>query len=1064
VGVPVTFTLPEAGKVTIQIRNSADEVVANPVAEQMFEAGEHTIYWNLEDIDGNTVLNPGKYSWRGLRVPGLGVEYKFSYYPTPLPGVPWTTPSRTGGWLADHEPPRTIVRGYDDTMWLGAFAEGGSSILHMNAKAEKLWGINRIWVAIPTEICTDGDYYYGFCEGAWIKDAQVIIQVDQRTKADKKIFQRPIKLADKEGLEQVAHNLFISMGPTGFQVVGNRGFVSFGKSDLIEVFDMTKGQESPQRNFGWNHAYTQFDEQKPVLLREISLPSPGRLRKFGKDKLITTSGRDVVTIDLNTYAVETLFADRLENPLGLSVHPDGDIIYIGEGEPKHQVFGFDLDGNIVATIGKPGRRQIGPFDYHDMEEPYGVEVAVDGTIWVAEHTHFPKRLSVWDPETGKCIRHVLGPTPYGGGGSIDPEGENRLFHRGLEFRRNPDTGEVTFVNLIYRPDAPEFARFSDNDYPCYAFRTPDPLGKGDSRLWFTSHMWAHWHNCLVLWEYKTDHVQPVAALGSATALRQVFGETPLKKNDREDRQDTSALERHIPGYNQDEKFFTWTDLNDDGFVQPSELKFGKLEDDEGLLTEASANWHWRMNSSFETAANAGEPKQRAGLTGETRRIVRFKPHGFSAHGYPLYNVPTDTLPECPGSCTSFMPDSSGNIIQLLSSTTPEGRLRWRYRNEWPTLHAGHRTTARGDEPGVVIAPLRTWGIVPVNDEIGEVIAFTSNLGCIYFMTADDGLFIGRVFRDARLGLVWNSETPPTPEVFAEMSLGAEHFGGTLQKVRCADGKYRYLFVAGKNHCSVIELTGLDTVRRIPGGTITVTRDQIMEVEAERLRRAGQKTLPKTLHVPRVANDSIKVDGNAAEWSAGRTEGFALAYDDTHIHVLYQGKDAQATFQNNGVNPLELFKTGDVIDVMLQTNPKANPRRDKAAAGDIRISFSMFEGKPVCVLYDFVIPDYKGPKIPFSSPWRTVWCDRVVMLEDAKVQVQRRGEYYTLEASVPLEDIGLDPKKLRSTRGDVGRVMSDASATEAVERVYWSNKNTAITADLPSEAGLQPRLWGTFIFE
>ena len=43
-------------------------------------------------------------------------------------------------------------------------------------------------------------------------------------------------------------------------------------------------------------------------------------------------------------------------------------------------------------------------------------------------------------------------------------------------------------------------------------------------------------------------------------------------------------------------------------------------------------------------------------------------------------------------------------------------------------------------------------------------------------------------------------------------------------------------------------------------------------------------------------------------------------------------------------------------------------------------------------------------------------------------------------------------------------MSDASATEAVERVYWSNKNTAITADLPSEAGLQPRLWGTFIFE
>jgi len=33
-----------------------------------------------------------------------------------------------------------------------------------------------------------------------------------------------------------------------------------------------------------------------------------------------------------------------------------------------------------------------------------------------------------------------------------------------------------------------------------------------------------------------------------------------------------------------------------------------------------------------------------------------------------------------------------------------------------------------------------------------------------------------------------------------------------------------------------------------------------------------------------------------------------------------------------------------------------------------------------------------------------------------------------------------------------------------QRVYWSNKATGITADVPSEAMLTPSLWGLFTFE
>ena len=44
------------------------------------------------------------------------------------------------------------------------------------------------------------------------------------------------------------------------------------------------------------------------------------------------------------------------------------------------------------------------------------------------------------------------------------------------------------------------------------------------------------------------------------------------------------------------------------------------------------------------------------------------------------------------------------------------------------------------------------------------------------------------------------------------------------------------------------------------------------------------------------------------------------------------------------------------------------------------------------------------------------------------------------------------------RGDIGILRGNG--TETTARSYWSNKATAITADVPSEAALTPHLWGT----
>jgi hypothetical protein len=250
--VPIAFEIPGPGKVTLQIRDEAGRVVSNPVAGVEFSGGRNLAYWDLDDVEGQPVLAPGRYRWHGLHVPGLKLDYQFTYYPTPLAHVAWQTEDRRGGWLADHEPPRTIARA-GDRMWLGAFAEAGDSIVETDADANKLWGIDRIWVAIPHEICVDGDFYYGWCEGGWIGDNQAIIQIETRTKRSRKIFQRD--MPKKEASREAMRASETKRGVTGFQVVSNLAFVSFGQLDVIQVFDLSQGQAGPWRGFGWDVAY-----------------------------------------------------------------------------------------------------------------------------------------------------------------------------------------------------------------------------------------------------------------------------------------------------------------------------------------------------------------------------------------------------------------------------------------------------------------------------------------------------------------------------------------------------------------------------------------------------------------------------------------------------------------------------------------------------------------------------------------------------------------------------------------------------------------------------------------
>lgn len=257
----------------------------------------------------------------------------------------------------------------------------------------------------------------------------------------------------------------------------------------------------------------------------------------------------------------------------------------------------------------------------------------------------------------------------------------------------------------------------------------------------------------------------------------------------------------------------------------------------------------------------------------------------------------------------------------------------------------------------------------------------------------------------------------------------------------------------------LRLTATGEVSRIGLGEVVVFQD--LGAAPAPTNIVSQER--KIYTIAKVEPGKIKVDGNDSEWPAERIDGFALRYDEDNLYVLFKGKDTEATFENKGTNYTELFHTGDGLDVMLQARPGLTPGRVEPAPGDVRLLFAMFQGKPVCVFYNFRLSDMLTHPVTFRSPTRTVWVDKVELLKAAQIEVKRGEGDYTLEASVPLRAINLLPAALAETRGDVGRVLSDASGAKAVQRVYWSNKSAPPPGDIAEEATVQPAHWGTFKF-
>ena len=999
--IPVTFTLPEAGLVTLVIERAGIRV-RNLISETPFPAGTHTLYWDGLDESGRVnegyhgvyqvqgaLVPPDTYTVRGLYRKPVELRYEFTAYNAGSPPW-WGTSDGKGGWLADHTPPSAVLfLPEQQQVLIGAHvAEAGDGIIWVDLQGRKQAGkrwVGGIWTG-ASHLARDVGVkplaaYSAYTGSAW-EGALRLYGI--HAKGETQVVKYAFDAKDQEALGGLAacNGLLVASLP---------------KAGKLLVVDVAAG----------------------TVQRTIPVENPQGVAFDAQGALYVVSGTRVLRLATLEAQPQSVITDGLDEPQQLLVDPQGQI-YVSDWGKAQQVKIFAADGTLLRAVGTPGGAGIGGYDRTRMQRPYGMALTADGRLWVAEQSFTPKRVSVWAADGG-FVTAFYGQPNYGGGGNLDPQDRTKFYYADgakgtLEFDLDWDNGASALSRILYLPGsngvvlpgaAPQTAmQVNGRRYFTNVFNTsPVSLAAAAG-----------------IWMERDGTLVPVAAAGQAQAWDQ------LKTASFKEKWPAGA-DLTKPPWIQPWSF-CWTDDNGDGQAQPDEVAYWKEEKGAVSGVYVAPDLALTFNNGRTLTpewTSEGRPRYPAAI--KTEATIPASSQVLQAHGWTI---------------------AMGGPLRGYQGAA----LRWTYPNQWPSLHASHSSPAP-DRPGMVIGSTRLIG-QPVTVAGETLWAFNGNKGTIYLFTPD-GLFVATLFTDNRLGPHWVMPQATRGLLLNDITHHEEDFFPTLNQT--ADG--RVYLVVGQTHSSLVRVDGLDTLRRLPETTLAVTpemlqacRDYFLQRDLNRVKAEGFDTLSVTLR-----EEAPIVDGTLDDWAdaawvrvgqifiGGNHAPIkaAVATAGDRLYVALKTPDSRL-LENKGDAWQMLFKTGGGLDVMLHTDQH----------GDQRLLTTLVDGKPLAVRYR-PKADGAGDPVPFNSPWRTVTMAEVVQVPD----VELAGVQGNFELSVPLAALGLQPQPGLRLRGDIGILRGSGGLT--TQRLYWQNKATGLVSDVPGEAELAPQLWGWWKF-
>lgn len=1015
--------------------------------------GTVDVAWDGCDDQGRP-LPVGEYTVKLLTSRGLGQKWVASVHNSGNP--PWHTDDGTGGWGGDHSPALGAAADQERVYLLWAMGECSPLLIACRPDGQKLWGTNQIgfstWGCYA--VATDGNFVYVLQDGYLYGESGAPGQVRKLTPEITRfeaatgkpvnfaLGKRELKMADwsdslmlpdfvmksmvyntdsqsyalentgsrfKRTWEKLATHDFgpqeLGRSALGLAVGGNTAYVSRYLENRVDAVDLTTGTK----------------------LQEWQVERPAGLAVGADGTAYAAAGKGIVRLQADG-AIAPVVKNALSAPWGLAVDKDG-LLYASDCGDAMQVKVFSPTGGLVRTIGKPGGRPwVGKYDPAGMLEPAGLALDRDGKLWVTEYDSTPIRVSTWRTD-GTFVKEYFGPGTYAVPATVDEERPNLVCVHNTLFEVNYATGAVKPVcTLIRETQGP---RISPGMRFYYLFRHVQ------GRTYACS---MHAGGATVYLVTQTPQGVPLAEPVAAWGVLDHLQFCNLYSTDIP----AAARERYWP--TRSKVMYQWHDLNGDRLIQDDEWAFTPADQ-----TAMKSPWREYLGNwvdddlTFWTMSQDGQAL--------TLKVKEWK------NGVPIYEPLAQVHPlfTLPAGYTStlyygnYIPDR--DAVYLLTSANKDsavekrglnGELVWRYARAFannPPLPVA----------GDLISATQFRSLTKTRDGLGLLLA--NGYYGQYYLLDTDGLYAGALCKDIRTG----------PKCGPDVVL-MENFNGYFFRNK-DNGKY-YAF-GGDTDARIWEVTGIDTLRK---GVVPLT----IRPEDAKLSQAAAPTGSTAATGPSVVRISKAPAGfqpqqltawdltRAVFWDAGagRTAKAALAYDESNLYAIYQVTDT-SPLANGGTDWATLFKSGDTCEIMLAADPQADPKRERPAAGDLRLLFSAAGGKPVAVLYEAVArPGEEQSPQSFIALGHSEPFQRVVQLPRAVVTVQRSRDGYVLSATVPLKDLGFALAPAMKTRGDLGVLFSNDGGTNTAARTYYFNHNAGILGDLPSESRLQPLDWGT----
>jgi len=495
----------------------------------------------------------------------------------------------------------------------------------------------------------------------------------------------------------------------------------------------------------------------------------------------------------------------------------------------------------------------------------------------------------------------------------------------------------------------------------------------------------------------------------------------------------------------DETVF-WADENGDQKQQPNEVYTYPKK-----LAIGDYLWEFNVNQDLSICANAGD------------RGLLIKVNSYTDCGAPKYNL--DAPQELPPLGGSMISKDGKKVLSggewYTCYDVDTGKVLWKYPNPFSGVHGSH--VAPPPQPGLIRGAFGIVGNAKLPEPVGNIWAINTNVGEWHVLT-EDGFYLTRLFQGDPLKMKFPEKAVPGAVLDdAPPGSGGEDFGGHMRQ--CNDGGV--YIQAGKTALWNVKVVGLDKVRSIPGGTISISNADVQTAEKfreEQLQAAvGTKvyivkkyTVVFTGNLDRDFQDIISF----AKQKDSSVRA-AAAYDDTNLYLGWEVKDT-TPWVNGADAPEYMYARGDTVDFQLGTDPNADELRTEAVKGDLRLSIGNFKGTPTAVLYRKV-SDQKNPKIFSSGLVKNYVMDSVTVLKEARIEVKKGDRWYVVEAAIPLASLGLQPFPGLKLIGDFGATHGTQAGDDTALRTYWSNQCTGLVNDEVFELKMEPRNWGQLQF-